>query len=157
EGLGEELRPDDDPRDAWSASLAYLEAGRREEALAMARRGAAVRATKDWQVLLARARCERLLGDIERASQTLVAADKAAEAADGVEPDVLVELGEVYFEAYGEVDDAVSLAHSPAELYREALEIVPKHEGALLGLFELGRFNWLRRRTPPAELLQTLL
>ncbi len=151
------LVPDEDPRDAWAAASARLEAGEREPAQALARRGAGARAAAGWEALLARARCERWLGEIERAAATLVAADRAARAAQGVEPDVLVELGSVYFEAYGEVDDAVSKAHSPAELYREALEVAPRHEGARLGLFALGRFNGLRRRTPPEEILRAVL
>ena len=69
---------------------------------------------------------------------------------------MLVELGDLYFETYGEVDDALSRSHSPAELYREALTLNAEHEGALLGLFELYRFNWRRSRTSPGELLEKL-
>jgi len=149
------LAPDRDARDAWVAGRALLEAGRREEATQMLRRGADAPETPGWEGLLAQGRCQRALGFLRRAASTLVAADRAATEASGrAEADVLVELGEAYFEAYGEVDDPVSKAHSPAELYNEALTLSSAHEGALLGLFELYRFNWMRSRYRPGELLQ---
>jgi hypothetical protein len=54
----------------------------------------------------------------------LVAADALAREVGGIEPDVLVELAELYFEVYGEVDDPVAKRHSSAELYREAVKII---------------------------------
>ena len=69
---------------------------------------------------------------------------------------MLVELGEVYFEYYGEVDDAIGNAHSPRELYDDALDVAPGHEGALLGLYALHRFNWNRQSRSPSAILDEL-
>jgi len=154
ESVGAALQPDSDARDAWTRGRALAAAGRREESRGVLRAGAQV-GFQRWDQALAKARCQRALGDIRSAAETLVAADRLAVAEnDGIaEPDVLVELGNLYFEAYGEVDEAVSRSHSPAELYREALKVSARHEGARLGLFELYRFNWMRHRESPRELL----
>ena len=157
EGARFPLKPVEDARDAWAIGRAALESGRRDQAFTAFQQGAASAGEKTWEVLFDRARCQRALGFFERAAQTLVSADKLAGGAGGVEPDVLVELGRLYFEVYGEVDDPVSRAHSPAELYREALEIDPAHEGALLGLFALYRFNWQRVNDSPADFLEKAL
>ena len=73
-------------------------------------------------------------GQIQQAATTLVAADELAQEGEGVEPDVLVALGELYFEAYGEVESPVSRAHSPAVLYHERGDLArakPLYERAL--------------------------
>lgn len=149
------LRPATDPRDAQALGAALLAAGRRAEARAVQRQGAEARA-EAWDELLARARCERALGLFERAARTLVQADERTSPRPGSEPDVLVALGEVYFEAYGEVDDEVSKAHSPAELVREALVLAREHEGARLLLFELHRWNWQRTSQSPEQILDSV-
>jgi len=149
------LRPPRDARDAWVLGRAQAEAGQREAANALFLLGADAPG-EAWDELLARARCQRRVGRLERAAETLVEADKAASAGEGVEPDVLVELAEVYFEFYGEVDDPVSRAHSPADLCREALETARDHEGARLLLFRLHRFNWQRTSQSPEEFLDAL-
>ncbi|MFT5291577.1 MAG: tetratricopeptide (TPR) repeat protein [Planctomycetota bacterium] len=145
-----------DARERWSRGQILLELGRRREAMENFQAGAELEVQGDWQLLLAQARCQRALGQIEDAAGTLVAADKAARRAQGMESDVLVELGEVYFEYYGEVDDQVGNAHSPRELYDEALELSPGHEAALLGLYHLHRFNWNRQSRRPGEILEEL-
>ncbi len=157
ERAGAAIRPEEEPRDAWVLGSALLEAGERDPAFEAFRAGARARGAERWEALLDQARCQRAIGSLERAAETLVAADAAAKREGSPEADVLVELGSLYFEAYGEVEDAVSLAHSPAKLYREALALAPGHEGANLGLFELYRFNWLRRRHSPEEVLQAVV
>jgi tetratricopeptide (TPR) repeat protein len=149
------LSAEADPRDAWVLGAAQLEAGRREEAEALLRKGIET-AAAGWEEGLARARCLRHFGLLERAAQELVAADRQARRDTGVEPDVLVELADVYFEFYGEVDDPVARAHSSADLCREALERCRDHEGALLVLLRLHRFNWMRQSLSPGEVLDQL-
>jgi len=157
EDAGGAIRPDADARDAWMRGRVLLATGSRTEALAAFRLGAEQIGSATWDSLLAQARCQRALLRIREAASTLVAADEVATKGYGVEPEVLVELGDVYFEAYGEVDDALSRAHSPADLYREALRLHPEHEGARLGLFQLHRFNWRRSRESPAVILESIL
>jgi Flp pilus assembly protein TadD len=155
---GSFLRPATDPRDALALGRALASVGRREDARTAFRQGAEARQPEAWEELFARARCERALGLFERAARTLVRADEVARGGrDGTEPDVLVELGQIYFEAYGEVDDAVSKAHSPADLAREALKIAPEHEGARLLLLTLHRWNWQRTSQSPEQLLTAVL
>ncbi|HEX6882008.1 MAG TPA: tetratricopeptide repeat protein [Planctomycetota bacterium] len=151
------LDPAQDARDAWALGRALAEAGELASAREVWRQGLEVSAEGGFEGLLARARCERALGLIERAARSLVRADQLASAAEGPEADVLVELGEVYFEAYGEVEDPVSATHSPAELAREALEIAREHEGARLLLFRLHRWNWQRTSQAPGEILASVL
>lgn len=153
----EALDPSGDARDAWVLGSALWAGGERDRARDLMRAGMDGDPGRDWERLLARARCERRLGFLERASRSLVAADAAAEAAGGREADVLVELGHVYFEADGEVDHKESRNRSPAARYKKALDLSPGHEGALLGLFELHRFNWNRQSRSAHEILQELL
>ena len=150
------LDPRNDPRDAWVLAQLSLEAGQRAEGTAYLRQGADSVLEGDWEVLLARARCQRALGLLERSAETLVAADALARAGEGNEPDVLVELGELYFEVYGETDSAVSRAHAPGPLARAALRLDRDHEGARVLLFELVRWNWTRTQETPEELLTAL-
>jgi tetratricopeptide (TPR) repeat protein len=151
------LRPGEDARDAWTLGCALSEAGQRSQARAVFQAGIEAGAAPTWEGLFARARCQRANGLFERAAETLVEADRLASAGEGSEPDVLVELARIYFEAYGEVDDPVARAYSPAALCDEALEIDRAHEGALLTLFTLHRFNWQRTRRSPEEFLGAAL
>jgi tetratricopeptide (TPR) repeat protein len=154
--LGDALAPARDSRDAfWSAQVALAE-GDRESSRALLAAGATASGTS-WEQLWARARCLRALGDLGGASRALVEADRLAVAAGGAEPDVLAELASIYFEADGEIDHAQANTRSPGQLYRAALELHKSHEATLLGLFELGRFNWNRQRTPPHEYLERAL
>ena len=153
-GLSPFLKPPLDARDAWALGRAQAWAGRREEADKTYLAGAEASAEDDWEQVFDTARCERALGLFERAARTLVQADELASARRaGSDPDVLVELGEVYFEAYGEVEDPVSRAHSPAELAREALSLARDHEGARRLLFRLHRWNWQRTSQSPEQIL----
>src|SRR5262245_28984205 len=154
DGLGAVLQPARDARDAWALGRAHASVGHRVEARKLFQAGAESGAAEDWEQVFARARCERALGLFERAARTLVQADELASARrGGADPDVLVELGDVYFEAYGEVEDPVSRAHSPAELAREALTLAHDHEGARLLLFRLHRWNWQRTSQSPEQIL----
>ena len=112
----------------WARAL--WTAGQREDARLVLDKGAQTRLDASWERLLAKARCERKLGYLERASRTLVAADDQARVSEGAEPDILVELGDLYFEADGEVDLKVG-RESPAVLYKNALQIHPTHERGL--------------------------
>lgn len=150
------LRPARDARDAWWWARALHEAGRGDQARSLLQQGTEAGEVMTWPALLARARCLHALGDIEAAAEVLVAADRVAAATDGSEPDLLTALGELYFEAYGEVDDARSRNHSPVELYREALTLHPDHEGARLGMFALYRFNWQLSRMSPEEIMNRI-
>jgi len=150
------LVPGERPEDAWLLASVRDELGDRAGAERMARSGAATdpEAT-DWQGLLARARCQRRIGMLEAASRTLVAADRAARMGPGEEPDVLVELADLYFESEREVEAPGK--RSAGRLYRDALEIHPTHEGALLGQFTLHRFNRRRVSKSPEAILGELL
>jgi len=154
--LGDCLAPARDSRDAyWCAQVALAE-GDREQSRALLAAGASAPGT-NWEQHWARARCLRALGDLSAASTALVEADRLAVAAGGAEPDVLAELASLYFEADGEIDHAQANTRSPGQLYRAALELHKTHEATLLGLFELGRFNWNRQRTAPHEYLERAL
>jgi tetratricopeptide (TPR) repeat protein len=149
--------PGKDARDAWALGSALRAAGQREAAAHAFEQGARHERGESWPRLLARARCERALGSLQRASRTLVQADESAELAGGREPDVLAELASVYFEADAELDHAEAKPRSPGELYRAALAIDETHEAASVGLFELGRANWNRQRDPPHAILERFL
>lgn len=149
-----EIDPDDDPRDAWYAGRIAWLSGDQQRALSAWRSGSTTRANEsDWTKLYARARCERRLGQLGRASRTLVEADRAA---GGREVDILVELAGVYFEADGETGLAEAQSRSPGEILREAERLHPNHEGVLLGLFAIGEVNWRRQRQSGQELLSRL-
>ncbi len=150
------LSPDADARDAWALGSALWEAGRRERAREVLEVGTKTPDEQPWDGLLARGLCQRRMGEIEAASKSLVAADRASQAAEGgSEPEVLCALGDLYFEADREVDAA--RGRSAADLYRDALRIAPGCEPALLGLFRLHRANWLRRSRSAQDLLDELL
>ncbi|MBL8860643.1 MAG: tetratricopeptide repeat protein [Planctomycetes bacterium] len=147
------LEPSRDARDAWAWAVALLEAGRREGAVARWREGAGTGADQPWDGLVARAACQRRLGRLEAASQSLIAALEAGP--DGEEPDALAALGDLYFEADREVERAKR--RSAAQLYDAALARHATHEGALLGLFQLHRTNWMRQRRSAGQFLETAL
>ena len=157
EAAGGALNPEADARDAWALGNALGQAGERQRSREVLRQGAEADGPATWQGYLARARCERSLGFFQRAARSLVNADRVAAEGMGYEPDVLAELGQVYFEVYGEVDDAQSLRHLPSKQFREALEIHRDHEAARLGLFEVYRFNWALSRESPQALLAEAL
>jgi tetratricopeptide (TPR) repeat protein len=150
------FQPASDARDAWQLGQLARLAGDRE--LAQRHFASGVQdGAEAWDRRLARARCARALGDLSAASQALVEADRLAQAAGGAEPDVLAELAAVYFEADGELEHARANSRQPGELYRASLELNKAHEPTLLGLFELGRFNWNRQSTPAQEYLERAL
>lgn len=150
------LVPGERPEDAWLLASVRDAVGDRAGAERMARSGAATDPdASDWQELLARARCQRRIGMLEAASRTLVAADRASRAGPGAEPDVLVELADLYFESEREVEAPGK--RSAGRLYRDALEIHPTHEAALLGQFTLHRFNHRRVSKSPEAILDELL
>ena len=152
--LAPRLDPARDARDAWLAGRARELAGDREGARKLWQGGRRDE-TADWERQLARARCERALGDLVAASAALLRAEDACR--DGVEPDVLAERASLFFEADGEIEHPEAAARKPGELYRKALALHRTHAPSLLGLFELGRFNWNRQSTPAHEWLGQLL
>jgi tetratricopeptide (TPR) repeat protein len=154
-----DLALDNDARDAWALGDVLWQAGERKRAKEILGRGTRTPDQQPWSGLLARGLCQRRLGELEAASQSLILADRAASGGrgtgDGTEPDVLAALGDLYFEADREVEAA---AHrSAADLYREAQRIDPVHEGAALGLFRLHRYNWQRKSRSAQEILNEFL
>ena len=93
-----------------------------------------------------RARSLRAAGELGPASNALVAELRVGEP----EAELLAELASIYFEADGEVDDPRTADRNPGPLLRKALEQNPGSEAALLGLYELHRFNW-RRQSQTAD------
>ena len=155
-GVASLLAPGERAGDAWLLVEVRDGLGDRGGAERLARGGAAADpAADDWEALLARARCQRRAGMLEAASRSLVAADRAARSGPGEEPDVLAELADLYFESEREVEAPGK--RSAGALYREALEIHPTHEGALLGQFRLHRFNRRRMSKSPEAILGELL
>ncbi|MEO0653166.1 MAG: tetratricopeptide repeat protein, partial [Planctomycetota bacterium] len=151
EAAGFELA--EQPRLAWPAAQALLQAGRREEAREqLATAAAAPRG--DWRSLLASGRAARALGDLVGGSRLVV---QAAEAAGSPEAEVMAELAAMYFEAEGEGQRRAARGQAPGPLFRDALERNPRSEEALLGLHALGKVNWRRQRTAASEYVATLL
>lgn len=155
ESVIDDLAPGDNALDAWAYGMALWESGDREGARIVLQSGVDTDKEQPWQALVAKARCERHLGRIQRASRTLIDADKATSAVGSAEPDVLVTLGDLYFESEREVE--ASGKRSAAQLYKEALEHNATHEGALLGLFDLHRYNRRRTSRSPNSILADLL
>jgi tetratricopeptide (TPR) repeat protein len=149
-----DLSPDMDARDALLLAEVRQAMGEAEAAGVLLNKGRSARATT-WEQHLARARCLRALGDLEGAAAAVVAADRVAREGEGEEPDVLAELGSIYFEADREVAEGAS--RSASKMYDEALALNPSHEGALLGLFELHRTNYHRQRRSASEFLSRAL
>lgn len=147
--VGESTRRD------YLLGAALLEAGDREHARESFDAARARPAEGDgWRDFLYRARCERGLGQLEAASQSLVTADRLAKRSKA---EVLVELADIYLEADGEVAKAGSSARMPGKLYREALELCPGNSGALLGLYHLHDLNWRRSSQSARSFLEELL
>ncbi|MCE9594904.1 MAG: hypothetical protein K8S98_12010 [Planctomycetes bacterium] len=147
-----------DPRDAWVVGSARRAAGARKEAQADFERGAQTPLERPWDELLAKARCQRRLGFLERASETLVAALAASEASEHAEePELLVELADLYFEADGEIEHAQTKRRSPVPLLERALALDATNERARCVLFEIYRFNWVRQRRNAGDILNELL
>ncbi|MBK7642003.1 MAG: tetratricopeptide repeat protein [Planctomycetes bacterium] len=151
----EHLAPALDARDAWALARVAAANGKHDEARTYLEAGAATGSDQEWGGLLDKARCQRRLGDLSGASETLVAADEKTRAEGSSEADVLVELADLYFEADKEV--AEGARRSAGQLYEEALRLHKTHEGATLGQYELYRFNWLRRRKNAALILDEYL
>ncbi len=146
-----ELEPASDARDAWLMAAVRRARGEADAERLLLRRGAAADASADWRQHLARAYCQRALGSIEGADKALIAADRLARAGEGPEADILAEWGSLYFEADREVAEGAS--RSASGMYNAALELNPKHEGALLGQFELHRTNYHRQKRSASEFL----
>jgi len=155
EADGLDLAPDRDARDAWTLGRALEATGDDGAAFEVFERGVVSPDSAPWEALLARARCEWAVGRLQRASRTIVAADRAAQRVAGFEPDILTALGELYFESEREIE--ATGKRSAAELFREARRLNSSHEGALLGLFELHRYNRQRQSERPEEILADLL
>jgi len=155
EGVIDDLAPGENALDAWAYGSALWDSGDREGARVVLQSGVETAKDQPWQALVAKARCERRLGRIQRASQTLIAADKLTAAVGSAEPDVLTGLADLYFESEREVE--ASGKRSAAQLYKEALEHHATHEGALLGLFTLHRYNRRRTSRSPSSILAELL
>jgi len=149
------LDPARDARGAWELGAAQWAAGQRDAATATLELGATTSDTQPWDGLVARGLCQRRLGRLEAASKSMLAAIEASAELEGEEPDALVALGDLFFEADREVERAKR--RSAAQLYDAALAIHASHEGALLGLFALHRTNWLRQRRSATQFLEAAL
>ena len=125
--------------------------GDRPGAEQLLRTGAGHESKDDWRELVASALCRQRLGRIEDAGKRLVAADRLARQGEGEEPDILVAMGELYFEADREVAEGAS--RSAAKMYDDALALNSSHEGALLGLYQLHRVNYHRHRRSAHQFL----
>ncbi|MFT7671367.1 MAG: tetratricopeptide (TPR) repeat protein, partial [Planctomycetota bacterium] len=146
----------EDPRNLFLAGELLIEVGDREQAQQLYRKATRRASQDDWEALLARALCMQRLGQIEEAGSTLFAADDRAHENTGRgEADVLVALGNLFFEADREV--AEGAGRSAAKMYDEALRLNPTHEGALLGLFELHLVNWHRYQRTAGDFLSKML
>lgn len=144
------ISPATDGRDAWVLSRALLANGLRAEAEDALKAGAEGSRGQSWQGLLARARCQQALGDLEGANQTLLEAEVLAKRVSGPEAEISVALGDLFFEAYREISDVEISADAR---YREALRLCPENEAALLGLFRVRRVNWKKSREPASRWL----
>lgn len=154
------LNPAVDARDAWALGSAAWTAGRRATALRVLASGAGTGDDQTWDGVYARGLCQHRLGNLEDASKSFVLSLNVAKAAaNGAmgsdEPDVLAALGDLYFEADKEVEAGKS--RSATKLYREALDLHPTHEAALLGLFALHRYNWQLQRESAADIMNRAL
>ncbi|MFT4709373.1 MAG: putative Zn-dependent protease [Planctomycetota bacterium] len=151
------LKPIEPARQGYLAGMANLELGDRQAARDAFQSVVFLGAERmDWKQLLYRAKCEHAIGQLESATESLVAADALAAAGAGIEASVLVELADIYFEADGEVAKSGSSSRLPSALYREALELNPNHAGALLGQYELHKLNWRRNRSARSFLEELL-
>ncbi len=134
---------------------ALLATGDREAAHRVFEESLHVRRDAHWTEHLAAGRSAHRLGRLTLASKSLVLAERVAESGTGPEADVLSALADVYYESEREVE--AQGKRSAADLYRMALEVHPNHPGALLGLFELHRYNRRRVSRSPEDILAQLL
>ncbi|MFT4648666.1 MAG: tetratricopeptide (TPR) repeat protein [Glaciecola sp.] len=145
-------------QDAWAMVQLSRARGDVQEARRWASLGVAAKATT-WREWLASAYCHRDLGDLVQASRAVVEGMKLTRKQGGLgksgEPDLLVALGELYFESEQEVE--VSGKRSAGSLFKEALNVDPGHPGALLGLHAMHRLNRRRVSQSPEEILATLM
>ena len=144
------MSPATDGRDAWVLARALMGNGLREEAQGILKVGAESSRGQAWQGLLARARCQQALDDLEGANRTLLEAEVLAKRGGGPEAEISVALGDLFFEAYREISEVEISADAR---YRDALELCPNHEDALLGLFKVRRVNWKKSREPASRWL----
>ncbi|MEZ6019568.1 MAG: hypothetical protein R3F17_05535 [Planctomycetota bacterium] len=141
--------------DAWCLVRLDLAQGLLPQARERAARAAVGLPAQTWQEQLAQGQCFQAAGDLVAASRSLVAAWETSAAGEGEEPDVLVALGEVYFESEQEVEARGK--RSAGALFRQALELHEHHTDALLGLHALHRLNRLRTSRSPESILAELL
>lgn len=140
-----------DARDAWLRYRVLVELGRREEAGEVLARGLETPLDQGWDGLLARAHCERAADRLERSFDSLARAMEIAKKADGPEPLLHVAVGDLYYEAHREIEEAQG--YSASGEYKRALSIDERCEPALLGMYELHRTNWRRDSRSPGEFL----
>ena len=145
-----------DPRNLYLAAEVTGELGNREQARELYRKAAVTGGDDDWRLLLGRARAMQRLGRLERAGGLLLTANSLTRVNAGRgEADVLVALGDLFFEADREVEEGAT--RSAAGAYDDALRLNPSHERALLGLYNLHRVNWLRHRRRAGDFLSKML
>ena len=152
---GEVLSIGTDARDAWLRYRVLRELGLRDAADEALQRGLSSSKDQGWEGLLARAMCERAAGRLERSFETIDLAHTVAKKGDGPEPALFAAVGDVYFEAHREVEEAKG--YSASQEYKRALSINERFEPALLGMFELHRTNWRRSSRSPGEILSEAL
>jgi tetratricopeptide (TPR) repeat protein len=147
------LEPESSAALAELGARLCLGAGRRERASALREQARAASPAAEPPFpggrpleALWRSRSLRAAGELGPASNALVAELRSGEP----EADLLAELASLYFEADGEVDDPRTQDRNPGPLLRKALELNPGSETALIGLYELHRFNW-RRQSQTAD------
>ncbi len=143
--------PGSNALDAWAWVQAQDQAGNLRAAHASAQVGISA-PPGDWQQELARGLCHQYEGGLVGASVALVEADRLAR---GREASVLVALAGVYFESEQEVE--AQGKRSVGLLLREALQLCPGHQGALLAQAELHRLNRMRQSQSPEQILAQLL
>ncbi len=141
-----------EPRLELALARWRLQLGQRELAEVLLSSAAGAEPQDAWDAL-ATARARRARGDLTPASYALA---KGIELAGQREPELLAELASIYFEADGEVADERTAARNPGPLYKAAIELNAADEGALLGLFELYRFNWRRQSVSAWDYLDEL-
>jgi predicted Zn-dependent protease len=152
---GDVLSVGTDARDAWLRYRVLRELGLRDAAAEALARGQRTSKDQAWDGLLARAMCERTAGQLERSFETIDLASTVAKKGDGPEPALFTAVGDLYFEAHREVEEAQG--YSASQQYKRALSINERFEPALLGLFELHRTNWRRSSRSPGEILNEAL
>jgi tetratricopeptide (TPR) repeat protein len=145
-----------EPRSLYVAAEVAGALGHHDQARELYKKGAVAGPEGDWQVLLGRGQCLQRLGRIEQSGNVLLAANTLSREDGGRgEADVLVAIGNLFFEADREVEEGEG--RSAAKAYDDALRLNASHEGALLGLYHLHRVNWLRQRRNASDFLNKML